>query len=249
MKHLIAFYGSLANSLTNTALTPVSDTLLGTRGSTLVAPENLIFRRAFGFGATLTEARINVPSMRAITLPRLYPVEKASAVSNNPPILDWNDFGPTVLAGEGIGIDATTTTGGSNPDATYGLLWVGRPLEQAPVGPVYTMKATAAAALSAGVWVNATPTMEQDLPAGRYAIIGCDAYGTGLVAARFAFPGQLMRPGILCQQAAGEFDQGEQRFGKLGKFGEFTNIALPTMDFLGATGTAQTIYMDLVKIG
>lgn len=250
MKHLIALTGSIAASQTNTPLTPVNDTLLATRGNTLVADQKYSIRRAFLTGLNLTEARLNIPSLRAITLPRLYPVNSELYPVDDPPMIQYEDRGPEALATEGIGVDVSTDATAADPHRIHSLLWLGNSLEPAPRLPIYTLKASLAATVTTGNWINATPTFVDDLPAGKYALVGADIYGAGVVAARFSFPGFTMRPGILCQQVVGEFMQNEQRFGNNGLFGVFSNNALFTVDILGVTGaSAQTCYFDLQKIG
>lgn len=249
MKHLCAFYGLQDRGQTNVALAPVADIQLPSRGNTLVVPQDTQIQRAFLFGTNLIAARINVPSMRAITLPKIYPVVTANAIPNTPPYWEPKAYGPIALATEGIGIDTTTQGITGTTDATYGFLWLGGNLDSAPQGRAVTMQATNAVSLVTGSWVTYTPTLSDDLPAGRYAIVGAEAYGTGLYALRFRFPGQTMLPGILCNQAAGEFDDGSQRFGRLGSFGSFLNSALPTIDVLGAAGLQSiNLFMDLVKL-
>lgn len=249
MFHLSAFYASVAASQTNSLLPAVQDGAFTISNQRLLLPQSMRVDRAFLFGLGVTEGRINVPSLRAISLPRVYPVDKNAAPTNDPFVVNMRQRGCKLLQTEGIGFEASTDAT-AGPNGTFGLLWMYPSFQGPMTGDVITCKATATVVSSAGVWTAGSITLEQDLPSGTYQMIGADAWGTNVAAVRFRFPGQFLMPGILAQQAAGEFVGDNQRFGQMGPFGSFTNTQVPTIEVLGTGATsAITLYIDLIKIG
>ena len=119
----------------------------------------------------------------------------------------------------------------------------------APVnGEILTIRATASITLVDGVWTNGNITFDQVLPVGDYNIVGMRAEGTGLVAARLVIQGYPWRPGIVGRTTVAQDDLDMMRFGRSGVLGTFNNNVPPTLDAIGATGTTQVIYLDLIKV-
>ena len=110
------------------------------------------------------------------------------------------------------------------------------------------MRATAAATLAAGTWVNSALTMTQTLPVGTYAVVGLRAIGANLQAARLSFIGGGYRPGVPAVNGDGDGDFKPLRFGMSGEFGRFDNNTIPSVDCLGHTDTSQRFYLDLIKV-
>lgn len=118
----------------------------------------------------------------------------------------------------------------------------------APVkGRIFTVRATGAASLSAGVWVNTAVTFGQGLPAGHYQCVGFHAVGANLVAARIFFSGSAWRPGVLAVNTSAQQSLPGNRLGQPGVLGEFDNTTPPTVDCFGVTDTAQEMFFDLIK--
>ena len=249
MHHLAAFYGSIAASSTNTTLNACQDGAFTLQNNRLIMPSRMQIRREYLLGAGITEGRIVVPSMRVISYPRIHPIDKNAAPANDPAVIQLGDRGPTMLQTEGLGIEISTDAT-AGPLAAFGLLWLYPGYREAMLGQCYTLKATASVVGGVGVWTAGSMTLENDLPSGEYELIGADARGTNLGAVRFRFPGQTLLPGIVAEQAAGEFLTDHQRFGKMGSFGRFSNTQVPTIECLGlGTTDTQTIYLDVIKVG
>lgn len=249
MHHLLAFYSSIAASSTNSKINAVEDGLQTIVSNNFLLNDPVKVQRCYINGLGIVEARYNIPSMRSMTLPRIHPVDKAASPSNDPSVMHYGDYGPKIMAGEGISLECSTDAT-SGPLAAYGLLWVAKAFVPAPKGDCFTIKATASVVTTVGVWNRGSLSLENDLPPGKYAVIGADAQGTNLEALRFRFPGQDVLPGVVTQQADGEFLTDHQRFGQMGLFGVFGNITLPTIEVFGyGTTTTQTIYLDVVKVG
>lgn len=248
MHHLLAFYSSLAVSLTNAKLNAVEDGQYTIANSNFLLNERHIVQRAYCLSNGGIDARIVVPSMRAVTLPRVHPIDKNTAPANDPSVLRYRDNGPALLASEGVSMEMSTDATGTV--ASYGLLWVAPRFAEAPRGPVFTLKATASIVATVGTWGRGSMTLENDLPSGNYAVIGMDCQGANALAMRLRFPGGTMLPGVLAEQADGEFLTDHQRFGRMGLFGIFNSVQLPTLEVMAfGTTTTQTVYLDIVRVG
>lgn len=247
--HLLGFSASVAASQTDSALTPYNDGFFSRGQSGILLPSEMEVFRSVGMGLGLTEYLLNVPSMRQISQPRYGTVNKALLAVDDAPILIQGDYAPTVMATEGVNY-AVTTDATAGPNLTRVYAWVRNRFRPANKGRATTIKATASVTAVAGSWVGGSLTLSQDLPSGYYEIVGAAAFGTGLAAVRFRLPGATLAPGVLAQQAAGEFMLNNQRWGELGSFGSFQNSQLPTVEIDGTSGAiTATIYIDIVKVG
>ncbi len=246
--HLAAFYGSVAASQTDLSLTPVTDPYLTIGTSGMLLPKNMRCYMTYMSGLGLTQGRINVPSLRAISLPRVNPVNKALYPVDDAPINRPRMQGPRILRSEGFVLQVTTDAT-AGPNATYGLTWLTDAVTPAPTGDITTIRASSTVTAVTGSWVLGTLTLEQDLPAGRYAVVGMDVVGATAIAVRLRFPGGGPCPGCLVQQAAGEFFLDTFRFGNMGSWGEFDNSLPPVIDVLGTSGAVTlTVFLDIIKV-
>ena len=86
----------------------------------------------------------------------------------------------------------------SNPVAVQ-IQWVVVWFADAPLvpatGTIFTVRATSATTLIAGSWGNCPLTMNEDLPRGRYAVVGLRGRSAGCIAVSMVFVGGRWRPG------------------------------------------------------
>lgn len=244
--HLAGFYGSIG-ATANTPLTANNDGLMSIQNSRLTVPENMQVMAAYAQGALLTEARINIPTLRAFSLPRIHPVAASATRPSLSPVCGWNGYGPRLVRSEGITIEASNS--GAGPTATHGLLWLAKRKAMMVGQEIITVKATAAIGCNVGVWTGGSMTLESELAAGSYQVVGMAAIGANLLAARLRFPGQDLMPGVAAVNTVAVIDDLQFRFGSMGVFGEFESYSLPTLECVGVgSNTAQIVYLDLVKV-
>ena len=247
--HLAGFSASVAASQTDSALTPFADGYLSQGASGLLLPEDMSVVRQFGAGLGLTQYLLDVPSLRQISQPRYGTVNKALYPVDDAPILILDEYAPSIMRSEGYNYRVTTDAT-AGPNLTRVFSWLSKSFRPCQRGRSTTIRATATITAVAGSWVQGHLTLAQDLPAGNYEIIGCAAYGTGLSALRFRMPGAGYAPGVLAEQAAGEFFLNNQRWGRMGSFGSFQNSLPPVVEIEGASGAITvTVFIDIVKVG
>lgn len=134
------------------------------------------------------------------------------------------------------------------------------------VSPTHLITGYADQALSAGVWTDVTITWDQDLPIGRYAVVGMKvasykASGWYIAAARMRLLDSTWRPGVLARHADGDklgiarnypgtydFALGE-RWPLMQEI-SFRHDQMPNLEmFCGAANTDHIVNLLLQKIG
>ena len=247
-RHLAAFYSSATNP-TLGLLNAVPDTQIFSVGTIQRVPPaypNIVLAEAAYIATTLTAAQVQTPSLRALANYDVSPLNLA-APALNPNCYDDRYDNPLALKGnEDLTFSLTGTSTGAQ-DA-YGIIEYADGVVKPDNRNSFTIQATGTAALSAGVWVNTALKLNTTLPAGVYDVIGFRAEAAGLVAARIAFVGQTNRPGVLGMASSTQQDNPRFRQGGAGVFGSFDINQPPTVDCLGITATAETFYLDLVKV-
>jgi hypothetical protein len=228
----------------------VADQTIFTSGTDLRVPDTarfLIGSAALINDASATRAQLVSPSLRRLAAIDVEPIVQASVFGLIPEVL----FHPTrpyeLLAGEGLRFQMQSDPAAAA--AHYGLIWLAdgpqRPLD----GSVNTVYATGQNVGAAGVWTLSALTFDQQLPVGRYQVVGLRARSTTAVAMRLVFPGSIWRPGVPVINAVSDPDLYLFRFGNCGVFGEFHTNAPPQMEILGAAGSVPVIQLDLVPLG
>lgn len=247
--HTLGFYtGSLASDASNVALGTVSDQMVYSVNNQFQMPKNVTLVAGYASNDAYTSVRINAPSLRRLYFPQIDPVESTLSPANNPPINVFGDMGPRLEMTEGVSVEASRGT--ATASAAAALLWISDGGIQTVGGPIYSMLATSAVTIAAGTWAAGPLTFSQTLPAGRYMMVGMASYGTNLYAARMVFINGGFRPGVLAQQAYGQYSLDQFRRGNMGSFGSFDNTTLPSIECMGTgAGTSQTHILDLIKIG
>ena len=202
----------------------------------------------YAIGATLVGAQLQSPTLRRTLNLDVSPVEGATIPPNIPKFVDTHTTPLHLTTDEALDAFVTDTAGTAEQDTV--LAWLSDGNYNLPAGDIFTVKATAATTLVAYAWTNAALTISQALPAGRYAVVGMHAYSTGLIAARLVFVGYQWRPGVIGLANNTSFNRGLFRYGNWGEFGEFAHNTPPTVDFFSSSAdTAETVYLDLVKVG
>lgn len=202
-------------------------------------------------GLGLNAARWSAPALRGIFLPEIYPVVLAATVPDSVAICNYHGQGPQFRKNDPTTIQVSQTSGGATD--IFALAWVGTTPQQIPGGPINRLLCTATPTLIKGQWVNYSVTQSQQLPSGRYTVVGMAAQGAAHYGVRIVFPGQnTFRPGIICQPTYPQYTRDDYfTNGSYGVYGSFDNTAPPTFDSLGlaAGANAIKIWLDLIKVG
>ena len=204
---------------------------------------------AYAGGAlTLTRAQLTTPKLRAITPTNLRPLDVVAVPSSRPPLIEYFRHPIGLNPIDENQVLASTSAIAATPLLIAILFGDGN--FNVPPGDMFTIHASQSIATVANAWTAGNITLDQPLPAGRYAVVGMDTFGTGEVFSRLIFPNQVWRPGNLAGATAAFIGSRYARWGNLGVLGEFESFAQPQLDCFNQTGGAQTVdlMMDIIKI-
>jgi len=255
MFHLAAYWQSVDPAGAYVQLAAPADSVLTVNTPRIqVPPLNNIILAAAGLETTvLSQARLVSPSIISVFRNQISPVNGAAAAGVTPMsphrICDLRND-PLIL----VTSEQLTAEISSNPaavQAQWVLVWFadGKP---APVdGKVFTARATVANALVAGTWTLNTLTFDDQLPRGRYQIVGMRAQSTTIVAARVIIPGQGWRPGVMGSPLLTDAESPIFRYGNLGVFGEFEdvdNLQIETLGNAADAAAVQVYFVDMIQL-
>ena len=250
MHSLVAYYESVDPAGAFVNLNAVPDQHVFVSGDDIRVPYKL--NHVIGSAVAINDltvaprARLESPSLRSFVNYDLQPIVNGLVFGNPPEGILFPDAPLVLTPDESLNLAVL-----SNPAAAvvhYGLVWLADGPQPPVKGAAFSVRATAAATLSAGLWVNSAVTFSQTLPAGKYQIVGMRAVGTNLVAARLVFIGAAHRPGVAACNLAADNDHYLARRGGLGVFGEFDSNTPPSVDCLGVTDTAQEFVFDIMRV-
>lgn len=198
---------------------------------------------------TCNGGKVVSPSLRRLVNLFVHPVREGAGHLNRNPENYWVDLFDHMIpldVSEPINLEASESTAA---DAVYGLLWFADGIDAVPTGIMFTVRATSATALTANAWTNVALTFEEDLPAGRYAIVGAAGTSGGMVAFRFVIPHGYWRPGTIGATDPSYVDMKSFRYGRKGVWGEFEHDLPPSVDVLSISADSDTkIWFDLVQV-
>lgn len=255
----VAFREDLDGDGTYNDLTAIADQHLTIAGDDLQIPTlNQIVAVAAGLvstdDTTARRARLAAPSLRERALLQISPINWITGDGDceplDPPaIMDLRDNPVVLVHREKLNAQVLQT------NAAAGMTWCIAWLADGPIVPVkgamFSVRAVGGSAAVAGVWTSSALTFDEDLPAGRYQVVGFRPVSTSMIAARLVFVGGGWRPGALgCDNY---YDLGSPlfRFGNFGVFGEFEDLEPPTVELLTNAADAaatQEYWLDLIQI-
>lgn len=247
-RHLVAWYESMASNGALVNVTAVPDPAIFVSGNDVRVPAGLksMLWAFAGTSQTGSEyAKISSPTLRLLAPQTLAPLQTGPVSNDENQVLWFADNPRDVTPNESL--DAAVFATDATAAATAVIAELADAAPTPAKGKIFTMRATGAAALVAGQWVNTPITFDEVLPAGTYQVVGCQAFGSNLIAARFVFPGAGFRPGLPGCAYVGVSTFRQFMDGNLGVWGEFDSNAPPTLDALGVTDTTQELLLQLIQ--
>ncbi len=255
--HLAAWQQSIDEAGVFTGITAVPDPVLTVLVNNVQVPSlNKVVALAAGVETTVAQqARLTAPSRRVLALQRIAPTQGNAAAASLPSdphhLTDLADTPLQMVTGEQASIELN-----ANPAAAqiqWGLVWFADDSLKPTTGNYFTVRADATQALTISAWTNAAIVFAENLPRGRYRVVGMRAQSAGLVAARLVFVGTgaqgPWRPGVMGTNNDRHLEYPGFRLGAWGPFGEFEDTDTPTVDFLSTTAdAAEVVYLDLEQI-
>jgi hypothetical protein len=202
----------------------------------------------FAFGTTLTRAQLVSPTLRTFVNQEIQPIQNDLTVVG--PVNVVRHFSSPLRVRPGEKIQAYVAENASGAERDYVLAVLSDGPLQPVTGDIHSLRITASTTLVANTWSNCVLTFDQTLPPGRYQIVGSRWRAAGIIAARFVLPGMYHRPGYVGRQQDYYWVNDEQRFGRMGVWGEFDYLQVPTLDVLSTSAdTSEVGIVDLIKVG
>ncbi len=248
MIHLTVFSATQPSSTTAlTNIAPIADPSLRTNGNFLYVPTVVPnFLGAYAWGAQITQAQLQSPSLRQFALYDIPPLDKNTDPSN-PQAFAPRFLSPYPLQPNEALQCLTTTTGATSGEANVAVWFSDGPLAEVD-GQIITVRFTATNGSATYTWNNVPITLSQNLPVGTYSCVGARVEGTHTDLFRFYPVGATVRPGGIAVQSEAIPDPYLQRYGRMGKWFDFDQLVLPSLDLFASTGSDTIVgYLDLVK--
>lgn len=256
-QHLVAWQES-ADQATLTRINAVQDDVLTLSGTERFIIQSGLDHIRWGFagGINLSRAQVSAPSllvrrMNVEILPRKRGTDDTPRLAQpeiwiprRPIRLDVSENIEMQTAEDGAGATQQTALISLSPAE----------LPPVPAGDILVARGTGTTTLVARAWTSVTITLDSDLPAGQYALVGFYPISAGVVAARAIIPQQVARPGVLglpgTEAAAADFEAGLMAQIMGYNMGQFSNLQIPQFQFFSISAdTAETVIMNLVKVG
>jgi hypothetical protein len=254
MFHTAAFIENVDPAGAFIALNAAAEQVIRTGGDDIFVPEKLplVIAAAGGVESNAESfMRLVAPSLRGRSAFQIEPLNLTAAAGVEPGsphrIMDLRRFPLKLVAQEQLNAEIN-----SNPAAAqdqWCVVWFADAVPAQAEGDIFTVRATGAQALTDIAWTNVALTMVEDLPRGRYAVVGARFRSDACVAGRVVFVGGTYRPGALGVDAQDDLEHPMFRHGGLGVWGEFEDLDQPTCDFLAvAADAAEDVYLDLIQV-
>lgn len=203
----------------------------------------------WGGGKYMQTMRLVSPSLRRFVSPYIHPyvaqqtdaywATKPVIMTKNPIPLETNE------ALNALCVVSQVPTNEAN--------FVGVSLAEGPIEPVFgdirTIVIEASVTLTTLVWTNHSLTLPQDLPVGRYQVVGAMCRSNRPGTFRLVPIGGDQRPGGLMDAGDFKIDCTEQRLGKMGVWCEFDQLTPPSLEICpNQAGTWYSLKLDLIRV-
>jgi hypothetical protein len=247
MYHVLAYQGS-SHDVVGLDATPVQDDIFSIQNGHFLPQNDLLLYGLYCGGNLLQYTQLVTPTTRQISIPRMIPISSTILPPTNPNMVDMRGQPFHLRAIEEISMLNTLGTNASNLPFVN-LLFVGNSLVPVPQGDIYTLHGTSTTAAVSLAWTSISITYDTTIPAGTYAIIGCQHISTNALAHRFIFKDQIYRPGFVSVTSAGNRPNWEYYRGGMGQLGTFTTVTYPTIQVLcNGTDASHDITLSIVRI-
>lgn len=234
MWHLAAYTGNFAAAMTNTNIPALNDQVLVIRNAQFFLSQRYDLLWAAAMGPTLDSARLESPSLRLPTFPQIIPVTVGAVPGAEPRVDDYARQPFKLAVNEQLAVTGVDPAGA--PGRVTALIGLRETFDPLPGGNIYKMQGLSTTAVVANVWSTIEPvTYTNDLPDGKYALVGMTYFAATAQAARVIFtsPGrQILRPGCVGNVLIGAQPWFGFMDGRYGSWGVFDSDNIPNIEVL-----------------
>jgi hypothetical protein len=262
--HLLANHltsGAAAQTLAAVGL--VNDPIISQQNNGFIFTAPYRLGLVYGMSATMTELRINMPTLNAYARHNIWPFESTgvqpAVVPDLAQLADYLPDGIALPMNEPMFFEASNTA--IVAEDFLALAWIFSPDHNwaIPKGIQRLVAKATPPPITTVAYTWSGPgalTFEQNLRGGWYCVNGVNFEDANTLAARFLFPraplynDRILRPGCLSQNAYGR--RPNPRFmGRLGRYGMFHSFEPPQVEILAVNAAAHTpdMRLDLTYLG
>ncbi len=244
---VIAWSQSIDNGGVFLPLDAVPDQHVRVAGDSIFVPEyNVLVGAAAFVGSVGNLARLVAPSLRRINPYYIEPCEELLIPGNPAAHGVYPGIAVPLDAGEQIMAENNSNPAAVEQETILAFLASG-PL-QSVNGAIRTVRANITLAQVAGQWTFSALDFIDELPIGRYSVVGGCVIAAGAVAWRLSFPGAWARPGGICAQVDDQVGLEIFRAGWLGAWGTFDQANPPNVEMLGSAAAGSATYEVLLDL-
>lgn len=260
MFHLEYFTSSIATgAATMQQLTSIYNGVVPRLNNGFQVPAALPYLHSVvGIGTNLVRLRIQSPRFLPFPYPDLNPNNRGASGESPPRFFDYSTNPFPLNATDEIDIFASQNAAGAQVEYCA-IQFTDNVKIPVPSGQAFTVHATAATTLGAGVFTPVQPIFDFPLPAGNYALVGARYFSASAMFFQMLPVQQpLWRPGGLAVQAYDALDPPNQRNGGWVPYSQMTwgtwmvfrqNTPPAVNCFATAADTAEEFWYDLVYMG
>ena len=234
--HTVAFTATIT-STTPVGVDAVQDTILNTVNNRILPGRDYGLIYSYVLGATVNEARLDSPQARAVILPHFQKIDRNATPSSDP---NFNDYSQNPFKIRGLEEFQPQTANDGFGEVNTVIMGLRDSFEPIPSGEIWTMRGTSTTATNANEWTTITTTWSDELPAGKWALVGGVAQSSTALAYRWVIEGQDLRPGGVAITAIGNRTSEVFYQGRLGVLGRFSAWNPPRVQML-ETGASSDI--------
>lgn len=243
----VAYTELVTAAVVRQLLAAVPDVHLSFSGDNIIIPTLNNLLGYYGIGVDIQNVQLASPQLRRLALIDVAPVEITALPTWPPDFIARPDSPLPLVEDESLNALAGNSNVADKQESVIVLLSDG---VVSPVsGEIFTVLATATAPATAYAWDSAALTLSQTLPVGNYQLVGARVEQANTIAYRFILIEHAWRPGGIAVVGIDKSDVAFSRSGKLGEWGIFSHLHVPSIEFFGdGTGGAARIYLDLIKV-
>lgn len=246
MHHTIGFFSSL-NAQTDAEMVPLVDDVLAIVNAHYFPTMDCDLLAAFAASVNISRARWANPHFRQVVENQIRPISSALLPPTDPNVMDYRSNPLRFIAREEVILQASQPAAAENVHAVAILRW--EPPTPMPAGDIYIIRGTSTTACVANAWTTVAATWDSSLPAGRYAIVGCDFVSATGIAGRLILENTVPRPGALAFASVGLRNHYMFLPGGLGVWGYFSSTRMPIPQlFCNAADVAGTFFLAFIRI-
>jgi hypothetical protein len=243
--HTIAFTENVSAS-SFTGVAAVQDTILNTVNNRILPGRDYGLIFTYVLGSQVDQARLDSPQARAVILPHFAKIDQAATPTSDPNFNDYNvnpfriraleEFQPQVV-NQGMA------------EQDYVIMGLRESFEPIPSGEIWTMRGTSTTSTTANEWSTITTTWSDELPAGKWALVGGVVQSTTAIAFRWVIEGQDLRPGGVAVTALGNRTSDVFYQGRLGVLGRFSAWNPPRVQMLESSASSDIdVLMSFMRL-